>query len=30
MLEALAGRGRYGDVWVEHPDSDAGKPLAGL
>jgi len=30
MLEALAGRGRYGDLWVEHPDSDAGKPLAGL
>ncbi|MEO7478282.1 MAG: 23S rRNA (cytidine(2498)-2'-O)-methyltransferase RlmM [Lysobacteraceae bacterium] len=30
MLDALAGRGRYGDVWVEHPDSDAGKPLAGL
>ena len=20
----------FGDVWVEHPDSDAGKPLAGL
>ena len=30
MLDALGGRGRYGDVWVEHPDSDAGKPLAGL
>lgn len=30
MLGALAGRGRYGDLWVEHPDSDAGKPLAGL
>ncbi|HTA65746.1 MAG TPA: 23S rRNA (cytidine(2498)-2'-O)-methyltransferase RlmM [Xanthomonadaceae bacterium] len=30
MLEALASRDRYGDVWVEHPDSDAGKPLAGL
>ena len=30
MFDALGGRGRYGDVWVEHPDSDAGKPLAGL
>jgi 23S rRNA (cytidine2498-2'-O)-methyltransferase len=30
MLDALAGRGRSGDLWVEHPDSDAGKPLAGL
>ncbi|MBS0193147.1 MAG: 23S rRNA (cytidine(2498)-2'-O)-methyltransferase RlmM [Proteobacteria bacterium] len=30
IFDALAGRGRYGDVWVEHPDSDAGKPLAGL
>ncbi|MEG3790398.1 23S rRNA (cytidine(2498)-2'-O)-methyltransferase RlmM [Lysobacter sp. CCNWLW3] len=20
----------YGELWVEHPDSDAGKPLAGL
>ncbi len=30
MLEALQGRGRYGDLWVEHPDSDAAKPLAGL
>ena len=30
MLEAIAGRGRFGDLWVEHPDSDAGKPLAGL
>ncbi|MEO5596810.1 MAG: 23S rRNA (cytidine(2498)-2'-O)-methyltransferase RlmM, partial [Lysobacteraceae bacterium] len=30
MLEALGGRGRYGDLWVEHPDSDDGKPLAGL
>ncbi len=30
MIEALAGRGRYGDLWVEYPDSDAGKPLAGL
>ncbi|KRG42980.1 23S rRNA methyltransferase [Stenotrophomonas panacihumi] len=23
-------RVRYGDVWVEHPDSDTAKPLAGL
>ncbi|MBS0455845.1 MAG: 23S rRNA (cytidine(2498)-2'-O)-methyltransferase RlmM [Proteobacteria bacterium] len=35
MLAALApladgGRACFGDVWVEHPDSDAGKPLAGL
>ena len=30
MLEAVAGRGRFGDLWVEHPDSDEGKPLAGL
>ena len=30
MIDALAGRGRYGDLWVEYPDSDAGKPLAGL
>ncbi|MBS0575876.1 MAG: 23S rRNA (cytidine(2498)-2'-O)-methyltransferase RlmM [Proteobacteria bacterium] len=30
MFDALGGRGRYGDVWVEYPDSDAGKPLAGL
>jgi 23S rRNA (cytidine2498-2'-O)-methyltransferase len=30
MFDALGGHGRYGDVWVEHPDSDAGKPLAGL
>ncbi|MDO5505473.1 MAG: 23S rRNA (cytidine(2498)-2'-O)-methyltransferase RlmM [Pseudoxanthomonas suwonensis] len=29
MLAALAGR-RFGTLWVEHPDSDAGKPLAGL
>ncbi|TYT23124.1 23S rRNA (cytidine(2498)-2'-O)-methyltransferase RlmM [Luteimonas viscosa] len=21
---------RYGELWVEHPDSDAGKPLSGL
>src|SRR5690606_28013921 len=30
IMDALGGRGRHGDVWVEHPDSDAGKPLAGL
>ncbi|MDQ3206894.1 MAG: 23S rRNA (cytidine(2498)-2'-O)-methyltransferase RlmM [Pseudomonadota bacterium] len=32
-LEAYAaqhGKTTYGDVWVEHPDSDTGKPLAGL
>jgi 23S rRNA (cytidine2498-2'-O)-methyltransferase len=23
-------RAPFGDLWVEHPDSDAGKPLAGL
>jgi 23S rRNA (cytidine2498-2'-O)-methyltransferase len=30
IMDALGGRGRHGDVWVEHPDSDEGKPLAGL
>jgi 23S rRNA (cytidine2498-2'-O)-methyltransferase len=30
MLEALHGHQRFGDVWVEHPDSDTAKPLAGL
>ena len=30
LLAALAGGGRYGDLWVEHPDSDSAKPLAGL
>ena len=31
MLLALQARGEtFGDVWVEHPDSDAAKPLAGL
>ena len=31
MLEALQAHGtRFGELWVEHPDSDAGKPLAGL
>ncbi|HET6435979.1 MAG TPA: 23S rRNA (cytidine(2498)-2'-O)-methyltransferase RlmM [Xanthomonadaceae bacterium] len=32
VLAALDGAPRptFGDVWVEHPDSDAGKPLAAL
>ncbi|MBY4598366.1 23S rRNA (cytidine(2498)-2'-O)-methyltransferase RlmM [bacterium BD-1] len=30
IMDALGGRGRHGDVWVEHPDSDEGKQLAGL
>ena len=30
MRDVLAGRGPFGALWVEHPDSDAGKPLAGL
>ena len=33
VLDALAATGspvRYGELWVEHPDSDTGKPLAGL
>lgn len=30
ILAALAAQPRFGDLWVEHPDSDAGKPLAGL
>ncbi|MFC3552020.1 23S rRNA (cytidine(2498)-2'-O)-methyltransferase RlmM [Lysobacter cavernae] len=33
-LEATAtadtARASYGELWVEHPDSEAGKPLAGL
>ncbi|KAF1720392.1 23S rRNA (cytidine(2498)-2'-O)-methyltransferase RlmM [Pseudoxanthomonas wuyuanensis] len=29
IMAALAG-GRYGELWSEHPDSDAAKPLAGL
>ncbi|GAB3099351.1 23S rRNA (cytidine(2498)-2'-O)-methyltransferase RlmM [Lysobacter terrae] len=30
-LEAAATAGQpFGDLWVEHPDSDEGKPLAGL
>ena len=30
MLDALQGYPTFGDVWVEYPDTDAGKPLAGL
>jgi 23S rRNA (cytidine2498-2'-O)-methyltransferase len=30
IIAALEGQQRFGDLWVEHPDSDAGKPLAGL
>ena len=30
VLDALAGHAMFGDLLVEHPDSDAGKPLAGL
>ncbi|MEN4902442.1 23S rRNA (cytidine(2498)-2'-O)-methyltransferase RlmM [Luteimonas sp. TWI1437] len=30
IFEALAGRGRHGELIVEHPDSDDGKQLAGL
>lgn len=30
MLAALDDTPRFGDLWVEHPDSDAGKPLSGL
>lgn len=30
ILAALAGTARHGDLWVEHPDSDEAKPLAGL
>ena len=30
LLEALGGRGRHGDLMVEHPDSDEARPLAGL
>lgn len=29
-LAAPEGQPRFGDLWVEHPDSDAAKPLAGL
>ena len=30
VLQALEGLGRYGDLWVEHPDSDDGRPLSAL
>ena len=30
LLLALHGQARFGDLWVEHPDTDASKPLAGL
>lgn len=30
IIAALQGQARFGDLWVEHPDSDEGKPLAGL
>jgi 23S rRNA (cytidine2498-2'-O)-methyltransferase len=30
LLAALPADARYGELWVEHPDSDAAKPLAGL
>lgn len=27
---AMPGASAFGELWIEHPDSDAGKPLAGL
>ena len=30
VLEALGGKGRYGELSVEHPDSDEARQLAGL
>jgi 23S rRNA (cytidine2498-2'-O)-methyltransferase len=30
MLAALRDQEPFGELWVEHPDSDAAKPLAGL
>ncbi|KAF1703445.1 23S rRNA (cytidine(2498)-2'-O)-methyltransferase RlmM [Pseudoxanthomonas kaohsiungensis] len=30
LLATMPGGVRFGDLWVEHPDSDAGKPLSGL
>jgi 23S rRNA (cytidine2498-2'-O)-methyltransferase len=30
IVAALGGHAAYGDLLVEHPDSDEGKPLAGL
>jgi len=29
-LDAIDAGGPYGELWIEHPDSDEGKPLAGL
>jgi len=29
-LGMLAPTGAFGELWTEHPDSDTGKPLAGL
>jgi len=30
VLDAAAGHGRFGDLFVEHPDSDEARQLAGL
>ena len=30
LLAALPATLRFGELWVEHPDSDAGKPLSAL
>ena len=30
VMEALGGRGRHGELVVEHPDSDEARPLAAL
>ncbi len=30
MPRGVSGSRPYGALWVEHPDSDAGKPLSGL
>ena len=30
VLDAASGRGRFGELIVEHPDSDAARQLAGL
>ncbi|HHW4678776.1 MAG TPA: 23S rRNA (cytidine(2498)-2'-O)-methyltransferase RlmM [Xylella sp.] len=30
VLAALPHTSSFGDVWIEYPDSDMGKPLAGL
>ncbi|WP_222846795.1 23S rRNA (cytidine(2498)-2'-O)-methyltransferase RlmM [Chitinolyticbacter meiyuanensis] len=29
-VAAIAQPGRWSEVWLEHPDSDAGKPLSGF